>query len=122
MSQLQVADYNVAADSEGVSSTYVPPLQRTEGQPPPVAANGGLSYMSVDWNGDAGTTVALEHARAEIVITIAAGLHTAHHEFVLLIVENRKRKFGMLGQNPVELGIDFGAVVGARILFAHGGN
>ena len=27
---------------------YVPSLQRTEGQPPPVAANGGLSYMSFD--------------------------------------------------------------------------
>ncbi|MBT6949720.1 MAG: hypothetical protein HN989_06490, partial [Gammaproteobacteria bacterium] len=34
---------------------YVPLLQRTEGQPPPNAANGGLSYMSFDRNGDAGT-------------------------------------------------------------------
>jgi hypothetical protein len=66
MSQLQVADKNVAADTEGVSAAYVPPLQRTEGQPPPVAANGGLSYMAFEQDGDAGTTVALEDARAEI--------------------------------------------------------
>ncbi|MDB5392879.1 MAG: hypothetical protein JWM91_385 [Rhodospirillales bacterium] len=66
MSQLQVAGKNVAAEAEEVSSAYVPPLQRTEGQPPPVAANGGLSYMAFDRNGDAGTTVALEDARTEI--------------------------------------------------------
>jgi hypothetical protein len=67
MSQLQVADKNVAADTKGVSSAYVPPLQRTEGQPPPVAANGGLSYMAFERDGDAGTTVALEDARTAIV-------------------------------------------------------
>jgi hypothetical protein len=67
MSQLQVATNNVVADTERVSPAYVPPLQRTEGQPPPVAANGGLSYMSFDRNGDAGTTVALEDARTAIV-------------------------------------------------------
>ena len=48
------------------SSAYVPPLQLTEGQPPPVAANGGLSYMSFDRGGDAGTTAALEDALAYI--------------------------------------------------------
>jgi hypothetical protein len=67
MSQLQVADNNVAADTEAASSAYVPPLQRTAGQPPPIAAHGGLSYMAFSRNGDAGTTVALEDARAEIV-------------------------------------------------------
>jgi len=36
----------------------VPPLQRTKGQPAPIAANGGLSYMSFDRNGDAGTAAA----------------------------------------------------------------
>jgi hypothetical protein len=66
MSQLQVADKNVAADAGGVSSAYVPPLQRTEGQPPPVAAHGGLSYMAFERNGDAGTAVALEDAHTEI--------------------------------------------------------
>ena len=48
MSQLDIADNNVAADTERASLVYVPPLQRTEGQPPPIAANGGLSYMSFD--------------------------------------------------------------------------
>jgi hypothetical protein len=66
MSQLQVADNNVAADTEAASSAYVPPLQRTAGQPPPIAAHGGLSYMAFSRNGDAGTTVALEDARTEI--------------------------------------------------------
>src|SRR5271167_1736494 len=66
MSQLQVADNNVAADTEAASSAYVPPLQRTAGQPPPIAAHGGLSYMSFDRNGDAGTAAALEDALREI--------------------------------------------------------
>ena len=55
MSQLEVAENNVASNTQGVSSAYVPPLQRTEGQPPPIAANGGLSYMAFDRDGDAGT-------------------------------------------------------------------
>src|SRR6202048_5059235 len=66
MSQLEVADNNVTADAERASSAYVPPLQRTEGQPPPIAAHGGLSYMSFDRDGDAGTAVALQDALAEI--------------------------------------------------------
>src|SRR5260370_4248675 len=63
MSPLDVAENKV---TERVSSAYVPPLQRTEGQPPPIAAHGGLSYMSFDREGDAGTAVALEDALAEI--------------------------------------------------------
>src|SRR6267378_971906 len=66
MSQLDVADNNVAMDTERASSAYVPSLQRTEGQPPPIAAHGGLSYMSFERGGDAGTAVALEDALAEI--------------------------------------------------------
>src|SRR6202171_3036666 len=66
MSQLEVADNNVVADTERASSAYVPPLQRTEGQPPPIAANGGLSYMSFDREGDAGTAAALEDALTQI--------------------------------------------------------
>src|SRR5256885_11920961 len=66
MSQLEVADNNVAADTERASSAYVPPLQRTEGQPPPIAAHGGLSYMSFDRDGDAGTAEAIQDALAEI--------------------------------------------------------
>ena len=55
MGQTEVAENNVAADTQRASSAYVPPLQRTAGQPPPIAANGGLSYMSFDRDGDAGT-------------------------------------------------------------------
>jgi len=36
----------------------VPPLQLTKGQPPPIAANGGLPCTSFDRNGDAGTAAA----------------------------------------------------------------
>ena len=60
MSELGVADRVVGA------KPYVPPLQRTKGQPPPIAAHGGLSYMSFDRNGDAGTAEALKDALAEI--------------------------------------------------------
>ncbi len=66
MSQLELPERNVAADTARVSPAYVPTLQRTEGQPPPIAANGGVSYLSFDRDGDAGTTKALEDAVAEI--------------------------------------------------------
>src|SRR5712675_3375019 len=66
MSQFEIADNNFAAETERASTAYVPSLQRTEGQPPPIAAHGGLSYMAFDRDGDAGTAVALEDALAEI--------------------------------------------------------
>ena len=47
-------------------ATYIPPLQLTKGQPPPIAANGGLSYYSLDRNGDAGTAAAIEDALKQI--------------------------------------------------------
>ena len=53
------------ANGQGAGA-YVPPLQTTEGQPPPIAANGGLSYMALDRNGDAGTTAAIEAALKQI--------------------------------------------------------
>ena len=53
-----------SAPQSASRSPYVPPLQRTVGQPPPVAANGGLSYMSFDRGGDAGTAKAIEDALA----------------------------------------------------------
>jgi hypothetical protein len=68
MSQLQVAESNVAVDATAAPPPYVPPLERTEGQPPPIAANGGLSYMSFDQDGDAGTARAIEDALAEIAV------------------------------------------------------
>src|ERR1041384_1501140 len=66
MSPLDVADNKVAADKERAFSAYVPPLQLTKGQPPPIAANGGLSYMAFDRDGDAGTAAALEAALRQI--------------------------------------------------------
>src|SRR5918911_4125799 len=66
MTQLDLTDSNVATGTQIASSAYVPPLQRTEGQPPPIAANGGLSYMAFDQDGDAGTAKAIEDALAEI--------------------------------------------------------
>src|SRR5690348_2963635 len=60
MSQLDIAGNNET------TSVYVPPLQRTEGQPEPIAAHGGLSYMAFDRDGDAGTAEALKDALAEI--------------------------------------------------------
>ena len=50
MDRHKVIANHVAALTETVS-VYVPPLQLTEGQPPPIAANGGLSYMSFDRDG-----------------------------------------------------------------------
>src|SRR6266705_1505820 len=66
MSQIECAGNRVAAHAQRASSAYVPPLQRTEGQHPPIEANGGLSYMSFDREGDAGTAAALQDALAEI--------------------------------------------------------
>ncbi len=60
MSQLNTAH------TEPAATPYVPSLQRTEGQPPPIAANGGLSYMSFDQDGDAGTAAALDDALTQI--------------------------------------------------------
>ena len=45
---------------------FVPKLELTAGQPAPIADNGGLSYMSFDKDGDAGTTAATEAALAQI--------------------------------------------------------
>ncbi len=41
---------------------YVPSLEYTAGQPEPIAAHGGLSYMSFDRDGDAGTEQATSDA------------------------------------------------------------
>lgn len=61
-------DRNATADraEPGAASAFVPPLQRTVGQPAPMAAHGGLSYMSFDRDGDAGTAVALEDALRQL--------------------------------------------------------
>ncbi len=64
MDQIEVNEDRVSAETE--SPAYVPPLQLTKGQPPPIAANGGLSYLSLDRDGDAGTGAAIEDALAQI--------------------------------------------------------
>ncbi len=46
------------------ATSYVPPFELTKGQPSPIAANGGISYMSFERDGDAGTTAATEDALA----------------------------------------------------------
>ena len=48
------------------SQAFVPPLELTVGQAPPIAANNGLSYMSHDHEGDAGTTAAINDALRQI--------------------------------------------------------
>ena len=64
-SQDAIAD-RVAANAQTASSAYVPTLQLTHGQAPPIAANGGLSYMSFERDGDAGTAAAIEAALEQI--------------------------------------------------------
>jgi hypothetical protein len=66
MGRINAIEKNAAGVTERVSSAYVPALQLTKGQPPPIAANGGLSYMSFDRNGDAGTAAATEAALRQI--------------------------------------------------------
>ncbi len=55
-----------AVEAETGAWDFVPSLQLTQGQPPPVAANGGLSYMSFQRDGDAGTAEAIEAALRQI--------------------------------------------------------
>ena len=66
MGQLNNIENNVVGVTKTASSAYVPPLQLTQGQPAPIAANGGLSYMSFDRGGDAGTAAAIEAALRQI--------------------------------------------------------
>ena len=46
------------------AGAYVPPFELTAGQPEPIAANGGRSYMMLERDGDAGTGAATEDALA----------------------------------------------------------
>ena len=62
----EAIENHVAADARTDPSPYVPTLQRTKGQEQPIAANGGLSYMSFDRDGDAGTAAAIEGALQQI--------------------------------------------------------
>src|SRR5882672_9982470 len=62
MDELKASENRVATGTMTVPSVYVPPLQLTAGQPAPIAANGGLSYIAFDRDRDAGTAAALEAA------------------------------------------------------------
>jgi hypothetical protein len=66
MDKSREIENDIVGTSNRVSTAYVPPLQITRGQPAPFAANGGLSYMSFDRDGDAGTTAATEAALRQI--------------------------------------------------------
>ena len=66
MDKVETAEKHVSGSAERVSSAYVPPFQLTKGQSAPIAANGGLSYMSLDRNGDAGTVAATRDAIDQI--------------------------------------------------------
>jgi hypothetical protein len=66
MNQIKVVKNKDDVVAAPGASAYVPPLQLTEGQGAPIAANGGLSYMSFDRDGDGGTAAALEAALKQI--------------------------------------------------------
>ncbi|MGY8958018.1 MAG: CmcJ/NvfI family oxidoreductase [Alphaproteobacteria bacterium] len=66
MGQVKEFQNNDTVDTEITPTTYVPALQTTQGQASPIAANGGLSYMSFDRGGDAGTSAATQAALEQI--------------------------------------------------------
>ena len=66
MDRNQIIMNQTTTSTDSASSAYVPAFQLTEGQPLPFAANGGLSYMSFDQDGDAGTAAATGAALAQI--------------------------------------------------------
>ena len=68
MDRSKAMENHIAGAKGRVSSVYVPPFQLTEGQHPPIAANGGLSYMSFDRDGDAGTAAATKAALEQIAM------------------------------------------------------
>ena len=62
MNAPNVASQANLVDRDVQSDAYVPPFQLTKGQPTPIASHGGISYMTFDKDGDAGTAVAMEDA------------------------------------------------------------
>ena len=77
---MQRVETKANGNGEAASGAYLPEFQLTEGQPAPIAANGGVSYMAFDQNGDAGTAAATEAALAQV----AAGTGQA----VIDMIEN----------------------------------
>jgi hypothetical protein len=66
MDRIKDIENYVAGATDRASSAYVPPFQLTNGQLPPIAANGGLSYMSFDRDEDAGTAAATAAALKQL--------------------------------------------------------
>jgi hypothetical protein len=66
MDKFNDTETQATAVTATVSSAYVPPLQLTDGQPTPIAANGGWSYMAFDREGDGGAAAAIEAALTQI--------------------------------------------------------
>ncbi len=100
MDRLKAIENHVAGATERGSSVYVPPLQLTQGQPPPIAANGGLSYMSFDRDGDAGTAAATEAALHQIaegeghaVIDTAGRVTAARDETLSQVLRRALREY-----------------------------
>ena len=62
---MQEAHVDPAIQSRVNPSAYTPSYELTAGQPPPFAANSGLSYMYFDQDGDAGTEKATQDAFAQ---------------------------------------------------------
>ncbi len=69
-----------AAGKPTVPAPYVPPFELTAGQAPPIADNGGISYMALDKDGDAGTAAATEVALAQVA--------SGHGQDVVDMIEN----------------------------------
>jgi hypothetical protein len=64
----------VSGAAPAASPPFVPALELTTHQPPPVAANGGVSYLQFDVDGDAGTQLAVDHALEQIATGAGAEL------------------------------------------------
>ncbi len=63
---MQATEARANGVDEAAASAYMPPFQLTKGQPAPIAANGGISYMAFEEQGDAGTAAATEAALAQV--------------------------------------------------------
>ncbi|MBH68694.1 MAG: hypothetical protein CMM58_10105, partial [Rhodospirillaceae bacterium] len=66
MSSSEIIDDSKDSGGHQAGMNFIPPLERTEGQPAPIAANGGRSYISFDRGGDGGSAAATEEALSQI--------------------------------------------------------
>ena len=66
MKQSKEMEDQSTIESPVSTASYKPSFELTKGQPGPIAANGGFSYMYRERDGDAGTVAATEDALAQI--------------------------------------------------------